>query len=142
MEEENFWTLVDIGVKTFENETFNFQIDFKDEDGEFSKAIINHHGFKFIDCEFKEVVWFTSAEFLGDVSFTSCVFKKFLHFNGAKFKNHLILNDITSEMIYFHSGEFYFTVIQPKEVGFLQIEGGEYKNSLWITDETIENNRK
>lgn len=142
MEEKEFWTLINgKNWKVFENEIFNFPINFTDKDSEFSKAIISHQGFKFINCEFKETVWFKNAEFLGDVSFISCVFNKSIHLKDTKFNRNLDLIDITSEMVYFHSGEFYFTVIQPTEVGFLQIEGGEFENSLWIRDETLENNR-
>jgi uncharacterized protein YjbI with pentapeptide repeats len=140
MEEKEFWAYIDKG-KTFKNKTFNFDIKFTSKDSKFSNPIIYRHKIEFINCEFLEAVLFTNAQFIGDVSFTSCVFKGSLTFQGAKFKSSLLLKNVTSEIIYFLSGEFYFTIIKPKEVGVLQIEGGEFQNSLWITDETMENNR-
>ena len=129
----DFWTAFRIGSLTYIESEFDFKISFTGGG--------THNGMTFTDCLFNESIEFLNIEFNDEVIFQNCTFKKSLHFKGSTFQNTLRLHDITSNIIYFHAGQYNFTSIKPKNVNRLQIEGGDFKNKLWLTDETLDNSR-
>ncbi|MFA7380515.1 MAG: pentapeptide repeat-containing protein [Bacteroidia bacterium] len=131
---KTFWEEIHKGWSSFENTVFDFKINLL-------KKGTPHPGLYFSNCHFKEEVKFSEIEFNAPVIFEDCIFDDSIHFKNSKFASNLVLDDITSDFVYFHSGEFYFTSIKPTKVNFIQIEGGSFKNKLWITDETQENSR-
>lgn len=131
IDHKEFFDSIRMGESSFQNRIFIFNVSLTNHN--------NRESLRFISCQFKKSFDFIDITFTDNVEFTDCIFEQSLHFHNPTFSKSLSLNRVQASIIYFHSGQYYFTSIRPNRISYLQIEGGEFKNNLWITDDAEDN---